>query len=75
LPHQEIICIRALTGSDMGWFAVHRPTTASKQRAVNINAEVAVRLLSTEAFDAGGVELKCKCLYPGAEHTQPKFVT
>jgi len=56
----------------MGWFAVHRPTTASKQRAVNINAEVAVRLLSTEAFDAGGVELKCKCLYPGAEHTQPR---
>jgi hypothetical protein len=53
----------------MGWFAVHRPTTASKQRALNINADIAVRLLSTRVLNEGGVELRCKCLYPGAEHT------
>ena len=53
----------------MGWFAVHRPATASKQRAVNINAEIAARLLDRTALDAGGVELRCKCIYPGAEHT------
>lgn len=70
MPDQEIICVRALTSSDLGWFAVHRPTTASKQRAVNINADVAVRLLNAHAIDAGGVELNCRCLYPGAEHTQ-----
>jgi hypothetical protein len=36
---------------------------------VNINADVAGRLLSTRALDAGGVELTCRCLYPGGEHT------
>lgn len=69
MPDQEIICVRALTSSDLGWFAVHRPTTASKQRAVNINADIATRLLSIRALDAGGVELGCRCLYPGGEHT------
>lgn len=72
MPEQEIICIRALTSSDLGWFAVHRPTTASKQRAVNINADIAARLLSSRAFEAGGVELSCKCLYPGAEHKEKR---
>jgi len=70
LPGQEIICIRALTGSDLGWFAVHRANTASKQRAVNINADIAVRLLNARAVAAGGVELPCRCLYPGGEHTE-----
>ena len=69
MPDQEIICVRALTSSDLGWFAVHRPTTASKQRAVNINADIAARLLSLRALDAEGVELTCKSLYPGGEHT------
>jgi hypothetical protein len=66
---QELICIRKLTSSDLGWFAVHRPTTASKQRAININADVAQRLLSPSAYLAGGVELTCRCLYPGGEHS------
>ncbi len=70
MPEQEIICIRMLTGSDLGWFAVHRPTTASKQRALNINADIAARLLSARVLDAGGVELSCRCLYPGGEHTE-----
>src|SRR6266851_2198126 len=72
MPDQEIICVRALTSSDLGWFAIHRPTTASKQRAVNINADIATRLLSSHALGAGGVELSCRCVYPGAEHTEKR---
>ena len=72
MPDQEIICIRTLTISDLGWFAVHRPTTASKQRAANINADIAIRLLSSRAVNAGGVELTCRCLYPGGEHTEKR---
>ena len=70
MPEQEIICVRALTSSDLGWFSVHRPTTASKQRAVNINADIAIRLLSARAISSEGVELNCKCLYTGGEHSQ-----
>ncbi len=68
MPDQEIICIRALTSSDLGWFAAHRPTTASKQRAVNINADIAAKLLSARALKTLGVELTCRCLFPGGAH-------
>jgi hypothetical protein len=72
VPEQEIICVRTLTSSDLGWFGVHRPTTASKQRAVNINAEIATRLLSARAIGSEGVELNCRCLYAGGEHSQKR---
>lgn len=65
----EIICIRRLTSSDLGWFAVHRSTAASKQRAININADIAEQLVDAAAWQALGVEIPCKCVYPGAEHT------
>lgn len=66
----EIICIRRLTRSDLGWFAAHRSTVASKQRAVNINADIAEQLVDRAAWQALGLEVPCKCIYPGAEHTQ-----
>lgn len=69
---QELVCIRKLTSSDLGWFAIHRPTTASKQRAININADIAERLLSARAYLANGVELRCRCLYPGGEHSETR---
>lgn len=68
----EIICIRRLTRSDLGWFAAHRGTAASKQRAVNINADVAKQLVSPEAWDAGGLDVLCRCIWPGAEHEQTR---
>jgi hypothetical protein len=43
---REIIVVRSLTGSDLGLFAAHRSSAKSKQRAININSEVAARLLS-----------------------------
>jgi hypothetical protein len=68
----EIICIRRLTRSDLGWFAVNRSVLASKQRAVNINANVAQLLVSPEAWDAGGVDVACRCIWPGAVHEQKR---
>lgn len=64
----EIICVRQLTNSDLGWFAVHRPHVRSKQRALNVNAWIAQLLLSRRAWTSGGVGLPCRCIYPGAEH-------
>jgi hypothetical protein len=68
----EIICLRRLTRSDLGWFAAHRDTAASKQRAVNINANVAQQLVSPEAWDAGGLNVLCRCIWPGAEHEETR---
>lgn len=66
----EIICIRRLTRSDLGWFAAHRGTATSKQRAVNINAEIAEQLIDKSGWKSLRVELPCRCIYPGAKHTQ-----
>jgi hypothetical protein len=61
----EIIVVRSLVESDLGLFAAHRAAVTSKQRALNVNADVARRLLSKEAFDAGGTNLYCVCAYGG----------
>ncbi|SRR5579883_29664 len=55
----EIILIRSLTDSDLGIFAAHRASASSKQRAININAPVAQRLLSPAAYAVGGAMLDC----------------
>ncbi|WP_051465425.1 hypothetical protein [Methylosinus sp. LW3] len=59
----EIIVVRSLVESDLGLFAAHRAAATSKQRALNVNANIARRLLSKEAFDAGGANLNCVCAY------------
>ena len=59
----EIIVVRSLVESDLGLFAAHRAAATSKQRALNVNADIARRLLSKEAFDAGGANLSCVCAY------------
>ena len=59
----EIIVVRSLVESDLGLFAAHRAAATSKQRALNVNADIARRLLSKEAFDAGGANLNCVCAY------------
>ena len=51
IPQNEVIVVRSLTDSDLGLFAAHRPTTASKQRAININATIAQQLLASELID------------------------
>jgi hypothetical protein len=66
----DMVCVRRLTTSDLGWFGVHRARTRSKQRAININSNAANRLLSQQVLDAGGAELDCRCIYPGAENLE-----
>lgn len=70
--HPEIIIVRSLAESDLGLFAAHRAAAKSKQRALNINAEMARLLLSQSAFDAGGTDLKCICAYGGLVIREPR---
>jgi hypothetical protein len=60
---KEIIIIRSLTGSDLGLFAALRPSTVSKQRAININAAVAHRLFSPDILSRGEAFLDCRIIF------------
>jgi hypothetical protein len=55
----EILVIRSLTDSDLGIFAAHRGSARSKQRAININAPAAARLLDAGLYAGGGTTLDC----------------
>lgn len=63
---KEVIIVRSLKDSDLGLFAVHRPTARSKQRAININADLAERLVSPAIFARGGAEFECICVFGSA---------
>jgi len=56
---REIIVVRSLTESDLGLFAAHRARATSNQRAININSDLAQRILAPAAFKAGGADLSC----------------
>lgn len=60
---EEIIVIRSLTDSDLGIFAAHRPTTSSKQRAININAQIAQRLLSSRIIEKEEAHIPCRLIF------------
>lgn len=62
---KELVVVRSLAESDLGLFAAHRAGLRGRQRAVNINASVARRLLSTELFEAGEATLDCVCTFNG----------
>ena len=62
---REIIVVRSLAESDLGLFATQRSSAKSKQRAININSDVARRLLSPLVFKTGGIDLKCICVFQG----------
>lgn len=59
----EIIVVRSLVESDLGLFAAHRAAAKSKQRALNVNVDIARQLLSKDAFNTGGANLNCVCAY------------
>jgi hypothetical protein len=64
----EIIIVRSLTESDLGLFAAHRPNISSKQRALNINANIAHRLLSDRIIQsANGEYLPCHVIFGDLE--------
>lgn len=64
---REIIIVRALTDSDLGIFAAHRADATSKQRAININAQMAQRLISKDIFQNGGTYIDCICYFEDIE--------
>lgn len=71
---REVIVVRSLTDSDLGLFAAHRSAATSKQRAININAPIARRMLSPSLFARGGTTLDCICGYRGvADHSRRHF--
>lgn len=57
----EIVVVRSLKESDLGVFAAHRAATTSKQRAININSQIAERLVSRAVLRKGGTLLDCIC--------------
>jgi len=61
--HRELIIVRSLTESDLGLFTAHRAAARSKQRAININADVARKLLSPALYDRGEANLNCICSF------------
>lgn len=63
IAQREIIIVRSLTDSDLGIFAAHRDRARSKQRAININAAVAKRMVSPEVFAQGSCYLDCRCIF------------
>lgn len=60
---KEIVVVRSLTDSDLGLFAAHRSSAKSKQRAININSDIAKKLLSAGLYSSGQVDLKCICSF------------
>jgi hypothetical protein len=64
---KEIIAIRSLQGSDLGLFAAHRETVASKQRAIQINGAVAARILSAAKYRSRNCMLDCFSTFRDAE--------
>lgn len=70
----EVIIVRSLKDSDLGLFAVHRPTARSKQRAININSNLAEKLVSPEIFATGGAEFDCICMFGSAAVSGKRYI-
>ena len=49
----EILIVRSLKESDLGLFAEHRASETSRQRAINLNADLISELLSEDGITAG----------------------
>lgn len=64
---RELVIVRSLAESDLGLFATHRPNLRGRQRAIQINAVVAQRLLSSDRFEARDALLDCLCVFGGVE--------
>ncbi|MGN6569215.1 MAG: DNA double-strand break repair nuclease NurA [Flavipsychrobacter sp.] len=59
---KEVIIVRSLTDSDLGIFAAQRPNVISKQRALNINANIAKRLFKL-GLNGKGIQFDCRIIY------------
>lgn len=70
---REIIVVRSLTDSDMGLFAAHRSSATSKQRAININAPIAQKILSPAVMKAGGCNVECFSDFDGIKDRSERY--
>jgi hypothetical protein len=59
----EVLVIRSLTESDLGFFDVLRANARSNQRAININSAIAQHLIDAELLPPDGAEVVCMCTY------------
>ena len=59
----QLIIVRSLTESDLGIFSAHRQFARSKQRAININAQIARKLVSPEFFEKGEGTFDCLIVF------------
>lgn len=64
---REVLILRQLSSSDLGWFAElrDRGLVASKQRAINFNVSVVTEILPPEIVGRGEVMINAKCVHPG----------
>ena len=60
---REFIAVRSLAESDLGIFDALRDQVPCKQRAFNINAKLARRMLSPTLYEGGGGEFLCTCRF------------
>jgi hypothetical protein len=60
---RELIAVRSLAESDLGLFTARRGMAAGRQRAININAVVAKKILDAKTFERGGGSFDCACIY------------
>lgn len=65
---KEVMLLRQLSSSDLGWFAElrDRGLVASKQRAINFNASIIAEILPTDVVGRGEVIISAKCVHPSA---------
>lgn len=68
----HLIVVRSLKDSDLGLFAAHRSHTASKQRALNINAPIAQQMLSGVLYVIGKTDLECICTFQGIQEVSKR---
>jgi hypothetical protein len=73
--NKEIIIVRSMTDSDLGVFAVKRPSISSKQRAININAKIAKCLLSEKKFRLTEAALNCRILFDDVDITSIRKIS
>jgi hypothetical protein len=69
---KELIVVRQLVSSDLGLFDAQRSRVRSKQRALNINAVIAARMLSPAILAAGTATIECTCVYRGRIIREPR---
>ncbi|MGA3267416.1 MAG: hypothetical protein ABSE16_11400 [Verrucomicrobiota bacterium] len=73
---REILILRQLSSSDLGWFAElrNKGLVVSKQRAINFNADIITEILPPDIVGRGEVMINAKCIHPGAPGEESRIL-